>query len=73
MRIPEIKKMFSDEKDLSIKLRGSTDDSGNISKILEEARGYGQARPRQDGDTAPTRPGREPRISGHLGAGHSYR
>ena len=43
MRIPEIKKMFSNEKDLSIKLRGNTADSGNRSKILEEAKGHGQA------------------------------
>lgn len=43
MRIPEIKKMFSNEKDLIIKLRGNTADSGNRSKILEEAKGHGQA------------------------------
>lgn len=68
MRSPEVKKMFSNEKDLSIKLRGNTDNSGKRSKILEEARGHGEAGLRQEGDTAPSKPGRE-RTSGNLGAG----
>lgn len=67
MRSPEVK-IFSNEKDLSINLRGNTDNSGKRSKILEEARGRGEAGLRQEGDTAPTKPGRE-RISGNLGAG----
>lgn len=68
MRSPKVKKMFSNEKDLGIKLRGNTNNSGKRSKILEEARGHEEAGLRQERDTAPTKPGRE-RISGNLGAG----
>lgn len=42
MRSPEIKKMLSDKKDLSFKLRRNTEKSGQRSKILEEARKYGK-------------------------------
>lgn len=38
LRSPEIKKMLSDKKDLSFKLRRNTEESGQRSKILEEAR-----------------------------------
>ena len=53
MRSPDVKKMFSNEKDLGIKLRGNTNNSGKRSKILEEARGPGEAGLRQERDTAP--------------------
>lgn len=42
LRSPEIKKMLSGEKDLSLKLRINTEESGKRSKNLEEARGCGK-------------------------------
>lgn len=57
------KKVLSDEKDLSLTLRGNTEESGKRSKILEEARRCGEASHRQEGATPSTKSGRELKIS----------
>lgn len=59
LRIPEIKKMLSEEEDLSLKLGRNTEESGKRSKILEEARGCGEASRGQEGATPSTMSGRE--------------
>lgn len=50
--------MLSNEKDLNIKLRGNSSESGK-KQIPEEARGRGEARDSQEGATPSTQPGRD--------------